>query len=366
MECPACGAGLGGQANFCPDCGHRLRGGAGGEDPDADATAVVEAPEGGWPAAGQVDQAGGRDEDDWSAGAGGELAGGEGGPETAVGPGGLIECPRCGAPNSAGRVACGRCSADLATGEVTGQARSPTPPVPRAPPEGPAEPAARSGGPGPLVAGIVAVGVVAGAVLGLMVSLELGPFAAEEPTSGPTFDPGVYPGDPEPLEVSGVTASSTLSPLGGDRFDTGLLLDGDLSTAWNNDGGEEPDGVGASLTLRLAEPAWVTALVVANGDQADDRTFLSNARARRVRIAFAGGEVVHVHLLDRQGRQRIDLPEPALTRAILVEVVEVYPGDTQDDLGISEVEVLGHTAVATHRQELGQLAPPAPGRSPAR
>lgn len=185
---------------------------------------------------------------------------------------------------------------------------------------------------------VVALGAVLGTVVGLAVWLQLdrGPGGA-----APSFDVGLYPDEPEQLEVVSVSASSQLPSDGSSGHGPELVADGDAGSAWSE--GAEGPGVGETLTLELAGVSWVTSLVIRNGHQGDETTYLDHTRAARVVITFGGGATFVAELQDRSGRQALDLPEPVRTGTITIEVRDVVLG-RHDDLAFTEIDVLGWRA----------------------
>ena len=142
------------------------------------------------------------------------------------------------------------------------------------------------------------------------------------------------------------------------------MVDDDPTTAWNSDGSQLEDGVGETIDLFLAEPAWVQRLVIDNGFQRDADTYADNARIRRALLQLDGGEQVTIRLEDLGlQRQAIELPEPVLTTTVRLEVTEAFPGDTYADLAVSDLELHGWTAVgqdaeiAQDRAEVDRAAP---------
>ncbi|MFN2556098.1 MAG: hypothetical protein ABR592_04380 [Nitriliruptorales bacterium] len=208
-----------------------------------------------------------------------------------------------------------------------------------------------------LVLVIVTISAIVGTAMG-MVWLRI---RAEEPAEArPSFDREIYPDSPGVLEVAEVSATSTLAPRGSIHYLAELVDDGNPQTAWN-EGAEPGRGEGEALTIRLAEPAWVARLVIRNGYQKDQATFFDNARAATLRARFDDGSLYDLVLLDRMGEQAVDLPVPALTRTLVLEVVSAYPGLHYEDLAISEVVVFGWVARGDHR-EVATSAPGTAGR----
>ncbi len=194
------------------------------------------------------------------------------------------------------------------------------------------------------------VGLALGAVVGILAASGRLPGTADgTPSTVPVFDEGVYRGEPVPIAIASVRASSQLSPAGDNTYEPELVVDGSPTTAWNSDGAGRPDGIGEHLILELAEPAWVTAIQFVNGYQRDDVRFLANARVERAALHFDLDQMVNVLLLDQTGTQQVPLPSPVLTRTIDIEITAAFPGDTYPDLAISELQVLGHVARGADR-----------------
>ena len=261
----------------------------------------------------------------------------------------LRDCPACGSPNSPRRYLCGRCGADLETGE--GSAVAEVVPNPtsgaRVRHAGTTDQLEGRGADRrwKLAAAVVAVGLVVGGGLGAMILLGIGPFASDEGTTAaaPVFDRASYPDQPTALAVSTV-AASTSQAASTDELDASQLLDGDLTTAWNSRGEVNPDGVGEIVEVEFADPVWLSTVIFANGDQEDDQSFVANARAKRIRVELDGGSTFIANLLDEPGEQAVRLPTPRFTTRVRFEILEVYPGDTYDDLALSEVAFRGFVA----------------------
>ncbi len=318
MNCPNCNDPVADGARFCPSCG-----GAVTADPDgtavlgtADGTAVLS------PVTGQ-----------------GPGSGAASGPGTVEAASELQSCPSCGADNAAGRVLCARCGADLATG-----ARPGATPVVHHP--GPAEDVAgevRSPRRTSRTALVVAVIIAVGGAVGLVLGLLLADSGSSGEAAAPVFDPGVYTGEPEDLQVTGVGASSERPAAGEVSYGAGNLVDQDVTTAWSHDP-EVEAAADVDLALALADPAWVTALTFANGAQADDLAFTADGRVLRLRLLVRGDAAAELQLLDQPGLQRVELPTPVLVDTIRLVVLEAVPGDTYDEISLSEIVVTGYPA----------------------
>lgn len=292
MDCPNCQAAVEDGVRFCPSCGH-----------DVDAAVLT-------------------DTHDAPAGE-------------------LRSCPACGADNSAGRVLCARCGVDLDSGERPVSAPVVHHPGPAVDVAGDVSQPARSGG--NRTAWTVAAVIVLGAVVGVLVGLWAASGGDDPAATAATFDPAVYPDEPEVLQVTGVGASSQRPPAGEVGYDAGNLVDDDVTTAWSHDPAVEA-AADVDLALALAEPAWVTALTFANGAQSDDLAFAADGRVLRMTVLVSGDAVAELQLLDQQGLQRVELPEPVLVDTLRLVILEAVAGDTYEEVSISEIVVVGHPA----------------------
>lgn len=318
MDCPHCDAPVEDGARFCPSCGRSVEADV-TTTLDRDQLTVTEAVDG--------DATGLLQPVDATA-------------VVATPPSGeLRSCPACGADNSTARELCARCGADLQTG-----IRPTAAPVVHHP--GPAEDvtgevtAPKRGARSALVVGLV---IVVGALVGAAIGFVLAARSDTPEPARPVFDAGVYSDEPEPLQVTGVGASSTRPPAGPVEYGADNLVDGDITTAWSHDPAVEA-AADVDLALQLSDPAWVTALTFANGAQADDLAFTADGRVLRLRLLVAGDAVAELQLLDQQGLQRVELPEPVLVDTIRLVVLEAVAGDTYDEVSISEIAVTGHPA----------------------
>ncbi|MGH3441034.1 MAG: NADase-type glycan-binding domain-containing protein [Nitriliruptorales bacterium] len=294
MECPSCHETIADGANFCPFCGQRTGADAAGRATDVEATLPV--------------------------------GGAHGPPEP---PEELRTCPRCGASNGPRRVLCGRCGADLDTGDRgvltptwDDDVAAESPPRP-------------SSDRTSIVVAVLAVGAIIGLLVGGVLLLGLRPGSG----NGPDFDPGVYPEQPGPLVVAGVTPTSVHPPDGDVRYDAGNLVDGDPTTAW----APEEASTGEGFALRLSEPAWVDGLTLdLPAEPVDPR------RPTELLVTLADGARFLVAFQERSGIQAVDFPEPVLTRRLEIEVVDL--GSGTGPLAIAGIEVLGWEARGEDRE----------------
>lgn len=339
-NCLACGATLAPPHRFCTACGQRVDDGSDDADGAGDADGSDAA----------VDAAAGEETVGLTAaGVGRGVSAEQQAAEQARVPpaSGLSatrRCGSCGAVNVHHRVLCGACGTDLDGDDAATVT----------PPSGPAlvshdRPLAGSRGDERhgvgwwwLAVAVATVGVVIG---GLVIS-GVGPFA-DEPT---VLDPVAYPQDrypdqPQRLELASVATLTTREPAAERSFSPQAMVDGDLGTAWHGDADALPDTAREKLDLHIEQPAWVTDLVLANGDHADADRYTSAGRLHRVDLQFDGGQVVRATLLDiGTDLQRIHLDEPMLTTAVRVEVLEVLAGEQHRGPAVSQLEVRGMPA----------------------
>ncbi len=248
-------------------------------------------------------------------------------------------CRVCGLGNHPERVICVGCGCDLESGE----------PLPRRlPSELPTVP--QAGGVAgalrqwwlPVIAGLTVTAIV---VLGLALA-GVGPFTSDRALSAAVLDPGMYAEERVVLELSDIATLSNAGPSDGRVFAPAQMVDDDPDTAWRSDGDVAPHGIGETVDLFLARPGWAEMLLIRNGDHLDADAYAATARAHRVLVTFDGDVSYVLNLLD-QGRdvQAIELPQPILTTSIRLEILEVFPGASSQDLAISDLEVRGRVAI---------------------
>jgi hypothetical protein len=270
-------------------------------------------------------------------------------------------CAACGVTNHPDRLLCRACGVDL---------DAPTQPLTvgaNAPGTAPAWSGA-AGGRRLLrraALALLAVVAVVAVVLGVLVVAEVGPFARAVDIPEAAFEAADYPADPQVLVLSDIAALTSRTAAGDRSFDPTQLVDGDPTTSWHGAVDELPAGLDEKIDLVLEEPAWVTALVLDNGDQASAEEYAAVGRIQRAQLIFDGAVVVPVTLLD-QGLepQIIELDEPLLTTAVRLEILATVPGSERDDPALSRVELRGHPAGDADRQLAAQRAEIRPAAGP--
>jgi ribosomal protein L32 len=323
VRCPSCGLDVRATDRFCTACGTAIvpdEDAAGGEVTEAgagprhDATTVL-------PKASTGDRA-----------------------TTTARPGGpaatATRCPNCGTDNATERELCSRCGVDLATGEQ----------LPTIASVDAGELESASGGISRrivllwAVAVLAVLAVVGAVVLGLYLA-QVGPFADPDAPLDPVdFSAGAYPGDPELLPLESIASVTARSPEGGRSFTPEHLVDGDPDTAWHGDPAALPAGVTEKIDLMLDGPAWVTTVVVGNGDQLDPDAYQDTARLSRAVLHLDGGLAYELVLLDLGLElQAVELPEPVLTTAVRLELLESV-GDDAVGPALSRIDLRGFVA----------------------
>jgi hypothetical protein len=277
--CPRCATALDGAARFCTTCGAPRGRPAVGDQPPVARVGVVEPP--------------------------------------------FVHCAACEAPNAASRSRCARCGAGLSA-VSPGTAAETSAAVPAAAAGSPAAEGGARVFTGAAVLAAVAIVAALGALLWLRGSERL--------------DPVVGVPGPEPAPVSGATASTTPPATATATFEPANLLDGDHRTAWVAAAEDGQGEAGQWVELALAEPVAVSRIVVWNGYQAAER-FAEYGRVTQVRLEL-GAERLTADVLDLEGPQAIDLPEPIETDRLRLELLEVVPGARFDSAALSRVDVV--------------------------
>lgn len=245
-----------------------------------------------------------------------------------------VSCPVCWAPNPSTNLHCEECAARLGQGDLRVLARTERNPV---------------------RVGVAVVAVVLVLVAGLVIivngaaesdvvppseSAESDPVpSTSEPPAATEDTAPVAP--PGPIAPDAVEASSELSP----DFGPGLLVDGDLTTAWND---ASLHGDGATLTFRFATPATFDRLIVTN--LSDPDRFIRNYRLREYTISIDGAaQQITGELEDTPDPQVIELGG-VVGSVVTLAVVSTFAAEATDagpgfeELAIAEVEIIGRDA----------------------
>lgn len=343
QRCPHCAASLAPPGRFCTSCGRAVDHGPG---PRASRVNDAPAADAGDPAGAAAPVLAGASARSTASGAPASAPAArrtERALPPASGRGASRACTSCGAVNARARELCLVCGLDLDPTD-----RTAVPPRTRPSADEPGPRGVRRGRVVSVVVALTAVIVVMVAITIGLALAELGPFAVEDAPLPPVaFPAGRYPQLPESLELSGV-ATLTSAPPAGDRvFSPDRMVDGDPTTAWRAAAPSRPADTDETVDVLLAAPAWVTSLVISNGDHHDATAYEASGRVQRAALRFDGDVLVGATLLDL-GRQRqlIALDTPVLTTAVRLSLVEVLPGVRSQDPALSSIEVRGHAADA--------------------
>jgi len=136
------------------------------------------------------------------------------------------------------------------------------------------------------------------------------------------------------------SASSVLKATASNSYRATNLLDGDVTTAWNE--GAEGPGAGEWVLFEFLEPVVLSRIDLANGYQKDADRFLGNARVRSLKVEYSSGSTQLVDLLDTEEFQSIKTTR-SVVEWVKLTVVSVYPDYEWDDAALSEVRFFAVT-----------------------
>ena len=148
--------------------------------------------------------------------------------------------------------------------------------------------------------------------------------------------------EPEPAPavsmtaITSVDASSYLSESQYSLYHTpDRIMDGDLATAWVEDGTGE--GIDESITFTFDSVYLVSGMCIHAGYQKSAELYEKNARPASLTILFSSGETQTVTLQDVNGPQDIVFPAPVETASITLVISSVYSGSKYTDTAVSEI-----------------------------
>ena len=143
----------------------------------------------------------------------------------------------------------------------------------------------------------------------------------------------------EPQFLTGLTAKAS-SYLEADEisaYDPSLAVDGSLSTAWN----EGVDGLGKGEWIEIHteddKTEWITAIVLSNGYQKSDETFLYNGRPLKVRLDFSDGTTATVDNLYFD--EVLTFGRAVYANWVRITILEAKGGKKYADTCISEIRL---------------------------
>lgn len=138
------------------------------------------------------------------------------------------------------------------------------------------------------------------------------------------------------------SASSVLKEPDGTEHQAENVADWDRATAWVE--GQESDGVGESITLRLNKPAKVSRVGIVNGYAKSRELYAANNRVMMLKVSVNDGKPFDVEIPDEYLADEhfwFDLPKPAtLVKTIKMVIAAIYPGSTYKDTAMSDIDLL--------------------------
>ncbi len=141
-------------------------------------------------------------------------------------------------------------------------------------------------------------------------------------------------GNAAQIRPTAAAASSTLRATQTNSYGVTNLLDGDLSTAWNE--GSDGNGIGEWVQFNFSQDVVLSRVEIANGYQRDDDRYFGNPRVQSLRIEYSNGTSQLVDLLDSRQLQ-IVIPTREPITSVRFVIVAVYSGAEWDDTALSEV-----------------------------
>jgi len=149
-----------------------------------------------------------------------------------------------------------------------------------------------------------------------------------------TTEGNAVPPDSRPARIT-VTASSSRLPSGGTTYDPRNLLDGNLSTAW--DEGVAGPGIGEWIRFDFDRQVRFTAMRIVPGYFKNAKLWSHNNRLAEATLVFSDGTSRHLLLDDRMAEQTVEL-RGVKTSSIHIIIDRIYPGSfDSEDTPISEV-----------------------------
>jgi len=137
--------------------------------------------------------------------------------------------------------------------------------------------------------------------------------------------------DPATIQAS---ASSALPPDGDKTYSAANTLDGNLSTAWNEDAPGK--GEGEWISYAFTSPIRLGRIDITNGYTKSNDVYAWNARVREMIVVTDQGEFTFT-LADTQSPQML-IADFGETGSVTLKIVSVYPGTKYEDCAITDVQ----------------------------
>jgi hypothetical protein len=140
------------------------------------------------------------------------------------------------------------------------------------------------------------------------------------------------------LRPTAATSSSALKATTTNNFRATNLVDGDVTTAWNE--GAKGVGLGEWVRFEFSSPVTLARIDLANGNQKDEQRFSGDIRIKTVQLEYSNGSTQLVDLLDTREIQSINTLREEIDWLKLI-IVSVYPDYVWADAALSEVRLYG-------------------------
>ncbi|SDL09537.1 discoidin domain-containing protein [Paenibacillus jilunlii] len=136
------------------------------------------------------------------------------------------------------------------------------------------------------------------------------------------------------MEVSKITASSTLPKSKAGSYTASQIIDGDTATCWCE--GVKGSGIGQSFTVSFPKKTKVGSLKVLPGYGKSVSAYLENNSVRKAKLTFSDGSSF---IADFTKETALELPKVKATTSITFTILEVTPGSKYSDTCVSEFAV---------------------------
>ena len=140
------------------------------------------------------------------------------------------------------------------------------------------------------------------------------------------------------VPIASVDASSTEPEADGVSYAAKNLTDGKQSTAWFE--GDDGSGLGAFVTLDLGGEKTITGLQVWNGFWYTSDFWQRHNRAKEIDVYFSDDSQQTFTLGDDMKPSMLTFDKPVKTSSVKVKIKAIHRGNTFNDTGISEIQVL--------------------------
>lgn len=142
-----------------------------------------------------------------------------------------------------------------------------------------------------------------------------------------------------------IRASSELSDQSGNSYTAANAHDFDFSTAWVE--GVDGLGIGEELHMNfeLTDMLAITEITIYNGYSKSLKTWLDNARVKKMALFVNQELYANLHLIDSHYSQHFKLGTIKSLQGektvLTFKILEVYPGEKYSDCAISEINFDG-------------------------